>query len=183
MAMVPADLVTRIRKLGLECDEIPTEAIVSATAALACVPMYMVSNVHGWTGEKQFKVPFLRFDGSEAFREAFAIGGEEVEAGVEPKHRKILGQLLKADRAADLIIYEHAIESLRQLLGVVTPAVADELRFRVARATIAVAKAAGKGIMGSGEKVSAEERATIEGIAAALSLAESDRAKALLDSF
>ncbi len=177
--MGPADetLAARLGKLGLPCgDDVPTDRLSSATAALACFPMYMVANVHAWTGDRQFRVPILDVPGSEQVREAFAIGKQEALLELEPEHRRALGTLMSAPKPADRIIYEYALETLRQLLDVATPDLALVMRAAVAQMVVAVARASGKGPLGSGPKVSPEERACIKEIADALDLERAEPA-------
>jgi hypothetical protein len=180
MGNASEQVVARIRKLGFACDEVSTDVLQSATAALSCVPMYMVSNVHGWTEDKQFKIPFLNVEGSESFREAFVIGQEEAALDIDKPHRKVLTGFLRADHAADLIIYEYALDTLRMFLAEAGPSVASQVRVAVARMIVNVAKASGKGIGGSGEKVSAEERECITQITDTLGLRAAPEAKTTL---
>ena len=70
MNATQADVLERCRKLGLQCDAIPTDSMSSVVAALSCFPMYMVANVDAWTSDKQFRVPILDLPGSEHVREA-----------------------------------------------------------------------------------------------------------------
>lgn len=173
------EVVQRIRRLGIQCDDaVPNDRLVSATAALACVPMYMVSNVHGWTTEKQFKV--LDIEGSEAVREAYVIGQQKVDMRLDPPHDKVLRGFTGKDHPADRIIYEHALETLQKLLEEAQPDLAERVRASVARMIVEVAKASGKGLFGSGQKVSPEERTCIQHIAEVLALGESSAASAAL---
>jgi hypothetical protein len=95
--------------LGLRCEDVPLDRIDSPIAALACFPMYMVANVHGWTGDRQFKVPLLDLQGAEAFREALVIGEEEARLGMKPEHRKVVDSMLSAVRPPDRVVYEYAL--------------------------------------------------------------------------
>lgn len=172
MNTLAPDLVSRLRMLGLACDDVPPDSISSPIAALACFPMYMVANVHGWTSDRQFKVPVLNIHGFEAFREAYTIGKEEAWMPMTPEHRKVVDSMLATVRPPDRVIYEYALETLKLFLAVATPAVAERVRVLVARLVVDVAKASGKGVLGTGEKVSPEERECINHIAAELQLAE-----------
>jgi len=173
------DLAARLAKLGLH-GEVPTDRLSSATAALACLPMYMVANVHAWTADRQFRIPLLEIAGSEQVREGFAIGTEEARMELSAEHRGVLGALLKDPRPADRIIYEYALETLARLLDAATPDLALTLRTAVAQMVVAVARAAGKGPLGSGPKVTDEERACIAQIAASLGLEQAEPAAAAL---
>jgi hypothetical protein len=174
------DVIKRIRMLGFACDSLPADTWTSALAAVACLPMYMVANVHAWTGERQFSVPLLGLPGSEQVLEAFKLGQEEAMLAVGDEDRKVLRGFLSHARAADRIIYEYAIETLAMLLREASPALASELRVAIGRGIVAVAEAAGKGLLGTGDKVSAEERLCIQQIAQALDLAaEPEAARAL----
>ena len=125
---VSAILLERFHKLGLTCDEIATDHISSSLAALACFPMYMVANVHAWTSDKQFRVPILDLPGSEHIREAFAIGNQEKSFEMAKEHRRVLGTLLSHAKPSDLVIYEYALETLKDLLLEVTPQIAEQIR-------------------------------------------------------
>lgn len=160
----------RLARLGLTGGPVPTDRLSSATAALACIPMYMVANVHAWTADRQFKVPLIDLPGSEQIRESFTIGREEAQLDITPAHREALGTLLKATRPADRIIYEYALDALRLLLAKASPDLAHTVRVAVGRTVVAVARASGKGPLGSGPKITPEERACIAAIAAALDL-------------
>lgn len=174
-------LSTRLGKLGLRCgDDVPTDRLVSATAALSCFPMYMVANVHAWTGDRQFRVPLLDLPGSEQFLESFAIGKQEARLELDPEHRVALGTLIKDARPADRIIYEYALEALRSFLDSATPDLALTTRVAVAQMIVAVARASGKGPLGSGPKVSDEERACIRQIDEALELSQAEPAADVL---
>jgi hypothetical protein len=172
-----SEVVSRLQMLGLKCDDVPLDQVCSPIAALACFPMYMVANVHGWTSDRQFKVPLLDIAGSEAFREAFAIGEEEARLDMAAEHRKVVDSLLSN---TDQVLYEHALETLKEYLAIAQPAVVDRVRTLVARMIVHVAKAAGKGIFGTGEKVSPQERECINHIAAEVRLSETPNAAEIL---
>jgi hypothetical protein len=166
--------------LGLKCQDVPLDRVSSAIAALACFPMYMVANVHGWTSDRQFKIPLLDIQGLEAFREAFVIGEEEARLEMTPEHRKVVDSMLTTARPADRVIYEYALETLKQYLVAAQPTVGERLRTLVARMIVDVAKASGKGIFGTGEKVSPQERECISHIAAELRLTDTASASEIL---
>ena len=166
-----SQVIERCRKLGLRCDDLPTDSLSSPLAALACFPMYMVANVHGWTSDRQFQVPILDLPGSEHIREAFVIGEQELEMAKE--HRRVLGTLLTQAKPPDLVIYEYALDTLKGLLPLLTPALAAGVRDAIAKMIVAVAQASGEGILGTGQKVSPEERACITQIDHELSLSAS----------
>ena len=173
MNLTLSQLAERGRKLGLRCDELPTDRISSPLAALACFPMYMVANVHGWTSDRQFRVPVLDLPGSEQIREAFQVGEQEAAFEITKEDRRVLGTLLTQARPPDLVIYEYALETLKGLLPLLIPALADRIRAAIATMVVAAAEASGKGIFGTGEKISAEERACIAQIERELSLSTS----------
>jgi hypothetical protein len=166
--------------LGLTCHELPVDRASSAIAALACFPMYMVANVHGWTSDRQPTVPVLDIPGSEAIREAFAIGREEARVDVTDEHRKVIDSMLTA-RPADRVVYEYALETLKQYLSLAQPAVAAGLRAFVAGAVVDVAAASGKRTFGAGEKISPQERECIAHIADELQLRDAPKAQEILD--
>jgi hypothetical protein len=166
--------------LGLKCDEVPVDRVTSPIAALACFPMYMVANVHGWTADRQFKVPVLDLQGIEAIREAFVIGEEEARLEMTAEHRKVVDSMLSPARPPDRVVYEYALETLKRYLAVAQPGVAERLRTLVARSVVDVAKASGKGLFGTGEKVSPQERESIAHIAAELRLADTPKAAEIL---
>ncbi|MGL4550135.1 MAG: hypothetical protein ACRC33_03015 [Gemmataceae bacterium] len=175
-----ASVVARLQMLGLQCDDVPADRVSSAVAALACFPMYMVANVHGWTADRQFKLPLLDIQGSEAFREAVAIGGQEARLEISSEHGKVVGSMLTSAKPPDRVIYEYALATLKEYLAVAHPAVADGLRAAVARMVVTVAKASGEYLFGLGEKVCPEERECIRRIASELQLAQSPKAAAEL---
>lgn len=182
------DLLARLARLGLHCDQLPLGELSSATVALACFPMYMVANVHAWTPERQWEVPLVNLPGAESLREAWAIGRQESALQDEDHvpmsrdHRRVLGSLLSGAKAADRVIYEYALETLGLYLEMADPPIADHVRTAVARMVVAVAQASGKGWFGTGEAVSAEERTCIEQIDGALNLRRSPAAAQILDS-
>jgi hypothetical protein len=173
-------LIERCHKLGLHCDEFPTDHLSSALAALACFPMYMVANVHGWTSDRRFHVPLLDLPGSEEIRDAFEIGSQEAAFDMTKEHRHVLGSLLAHAKAADLVIYEYALDTLKGVLPRLSPALAEQVRAAIARMVVAVAEASGKGFLGTGEKITPEERACIGQIDRELSLAASPRSAEIL---
>jgi len=175
------DLVVRLNKLGIACDDVPLDRVDSATSALACLPMYAVANSHGWTSDTQFKLPFFDIEGVEGLREAWAIGKEESLMEVSREHRRVLGQFLRHPRAADAIIYDYAFETLALFLDLASPQVAEVVRVRVARSCVHVARAAGKGLFGTGEKVSEGERAVIDVLRDILGLNDCEPAAIILE--
>jgi hypothetical protein len=181
MSSAASLVVSRLRMLGLQCDDVPADQISSAVAALACFPMYMVANVHGWTADRQFKVPLLDIPGFEALREATVIGEEEARLQMTPEHCKVVDSMLAEPRPADRVIYEYAIQTLKEYLAIAQPTVVAKLRTAIARMVIAVAKASGKGIFGTGEKVSPQERECIKYISAELQLTDTPKAAEILN--
>jgi hypothetical protein len=182
MISAMSEVVSRLGMLGLKCQDVPLDEVSSPIAALACFPMYMVANVHGWTSDRQFKVPLLDIQGLEAFREAFVIGEEEARLEMTPAHRKVVDSMLTTVRPPDQVIYEYALETLKQYLMIAQPAVGDRIRTLVARMVVDVAKASGKGIFGTGEKVSPQERECISHIAAAVRLTDTAQAAEILNN-
>jgi hypothetical protein len=182
MSTSPDSTAERLNRLGLVPDvlPVPTDRVTSAVAALACVPMYMVANVHAWSGEAQFRVPLLDWPGSEAVREAYALGQQEARLEVGDAHRKVLGDLLTHAKPSDRIIYEYALETLSRYLDSASAPVAEALRAAVARGIVAVAEAAGKGFLGTGRKVTDQERACIGEISRVLDLSASPEAASAL---
>lgn len=168
---LPAEPLTmRLEKLGLACDHISLDQVTSATAALACFPMYMVANVHLWTRDEQFRVPVVNLPGFEEIRESIEIARQQAQWDLSEEHRRVLASMLTSAKPPDRVIYEFALETLRQLLATVSATLAETLRFGMARMIVAVANASGKGLLGTGEKVSAEERSCIRLINAELGL-------------
>ena len=180
MAPTQSEIVDRCRKLGLQCDTIPTDSISSVLAALSCFPMYMVANVDAWTSDTQFRVPILDWPGSEHIRESFVLGTQEGEFEIEKHHSRVLSTLVTNAKPDDLVFYEYALETLRLSLGILAPSLAEKVRVAVARMILTVAKASGEGIGGSGPKISPQERACIEKISETLSLTETEPAAAVL---
>src|SRR6516225_5379535 len=113
-----SEIVSRLQMLGLKCDNVPLDKVSSPIAALACFPMYMVANVHGWTSDRQFKIPLLDIQGLEAFREAFVIGEEEGRLQMTPEHRKVVDSMLSTARPPDRVVYEYALATLKQYLAI-----------------------------------------------------------------
>jgi hypothetical protein len=171
--MTTDEIRARLEKLGLACEEVPLDRLDSAVLALACFPMYMVANVHAWTSETQWQIPIAGgIPGSEALREAFAIGKQERGLQLTREHGRVLGSLLSAAKPSDRVIYEYAVETLKLYLGKADEAVADHLRASVARSIRTVAESSGKGWFGSGEKISPAERDCMKRIADELGLLE-----------
>jgi len=159
-------VVDRCCKLGLECSDMPTDQLSSALAALSCFPMYMVANVDAWTSDRQWHVPILDLPGSEHLREALALGMQEGKFDISKEHGHILGTLVSGAKPCDLVIYEYALETLRQ-------AMAEGM-------IVVVAEASGEGLLGTGPKVSPQEEACIKQIDSVLSLSDSTAAAAVL---
>lgn len=173
------EIQARCAKLGLHGD-LPTDRISSTLAALACFPMYMVANVHGWTTNRQFRVPLLDLPGAEHIRESFEIGKQEGALEMTKDHRRVLGYLVSHVKPSDLVMYEYALETLKGVLPLLTPPLADQVRAAVAKMIVAVAQASGEGFLGTGEKIDAEERACIGQIDRELSLSTSSVAARIL---
>jgi len=173
-------VVDRCCKLGLECSDMPTDQLSSALAALSCFPMYMVANVDAWTSDRQWHVPILDLPGSEHLREALALGMQEGKFDISKEHGHILGTLVSGAKPCDLVIYEYALETLRQAMAEVTAPLAEKLRIAVARMIVVVAEASGEGLLGTGPKVSPQEEACIKQIDSVLSLSDSTAAAAVL---
>jgi hypothetical protein len=169
--MTPSgSLFDRLEKLGLKCDHISLDQITSATAALACFPMYMVANVHHWTDAQKIRLPVVNLPGPDALREEIEIGKQMASWEIADEHRRVLATLLSSAKPSDRVIYDYALATLKQLLDEAGPALAETLRTGIARMIVAVAYASGDGILGTGEKVSAEERSCIREINAELGL-------------
>ncbi len=174
------DLKRRLDWLGLATDDVPTDRLNSATAALTCLPMYMVSNVDAWSGDEGFRIPFLELPGFESIREAYAIGRQEQYLDLEQPHRRLLASLLSNTRPCDRVVYEFALETLELFVEIATAELAEVVRAGVAKAVVAVARASGEGMFGTGRKVSAREHECIERIATVLRLHENPEAEAAL---
>ncbi len=175
------DIIDRLNKLGLPTSKLSKDKLESAVAALMCLPMYMVSNVHGWTEDRQFMLPVLEAHGAEAFREAKAIGSVEASLELDAVHAKALSEFLASARPSDLIVYEYALETLRNYLDLCEPTLASEIRQHVAQTIVHVAEASGKALFGGGEKVSHEERDCIAQIDEVLWLRKDPGAAAALE--
>lgn len=174
------EIMDRCRRLGLECETFPVDEMSSAMAALMCFPMYMVANVDAWTNDVEFRVPILDWPGSEKIRESFVLGWEEAKFNLEKDHRIVLQTLLWKAKPSDLVIYEFALETLKLALATVTAGLAERIRVTVAQTIVAVAKASGEGLGGSGPKVTPQERFCIDDIGEALQLSAAPRAAAIL---
>ena len=174
--MTNDSLKERFKKLGLVCEDVPFDRLSSPLYTLSCIPMYMVANIHGWTEDEQFKVPVLDIQGSEAFREAFIIGAELAEFEIEDEHMKVLDGLLTSARPADIIIYEYALETMRLFLEKATPSIAEKIRTNLARMILNVADASGKGFLGTGKRITAQEQACIDNIMQSLDLKKAGEA-------
>ena len=74
------------------------------------------------------------------------------------------------------MIHEYALDTLKELLPLLAPTVADTVRAAIARMVVAVTRASGEAFLGTGEKISLEERDCIAQIARELSLSSSPRA-------
>ncbi len=173
--MAPSgSLFDRLEKLGLKCDHISLGEVTSATAALACFPMYMVANVHHWTDARKARLPMINLPGPDALREEIEIGKQQASWEIAEEHRRVLGTLLSSAKPSDRVIYDYALATLKQLLVEAGPALAETLRTGIARMIVAVAHAAGDGVLGAGEKVSPEERTCIREINAELGLDQTE---------
>jgi hypothetical protein len=182
MSSATHEVVSRLHMLGLKCDDLPPDRVSSPIAALACFPMYMVANVHGWTSDRQFKIPLIDIQGLEAFREAFVIGEKEGRLEMTAEHRKVVDSMMTTVRPPDRVIYEYALETLKLCLAVAGAGVAERVRVLVARMVVDVARASGKGLFGTAEKVSPQERECVAHIAAELRLREAPKAAETLNN-
>jgi hypothetical protein len=182
MASSPEQVTGRLEKLGLKTDDLPLDRLCSGIAALCCFPMYMVANVHAWTSERQFHVPLFDLPGSEKMRESFVIGEQEGAFEISKPHSRILSSMIATARPPDRVIYEYALDTLSEFLELASPQLGESIRTAVARMVVAVAEASGKGLLGSGAKVSPEERECIDQIAEALDLKQSGEAARALES-
>ena len=180
MTATQSEIVDRCRKLGLQCDAIPMDTLSSVVAALSCFPMYMVANVDAWTSDRQFRVPILGLPGSEHIRESFVLGTQEGRLEIEKDHLRVLSTLVSNAKPSDLVFYEYALETLRMTLGTLTPSLADKVRTAIARMIVAVAKASGERLAGTGPKVSPHEKACIKQISETLFLSDSESAASIL---
>ncbi len=180
MATSSAQLIDRLGMLGFNASGVTLDSWSSPIAALACFPMYMVANVHAWTSDKQFKMPVFDIPGFEALRESVEIGKQEGQLKIDEYDAKVVDSMLSAAKSADRVIYEYALESLKAFLVLAAPAFADEVRTTVTRMIVAVAKASGEGLFGTGDKVSREELLCIEHIAATLELSGSLHAATII---
>ncbi len=179
--MSPTDeIMNRCRKLGLECDTFPTDKMSSVLGALACFPMYMVANVDAWTNDVEFRVPILDWAGSEKIREAFVLGYQESNFNLERDHGLLLKTLLSNTKPSDLVIYEYALSTLRRAIKIVSADLAEHLRVAIAQTIVAVARASGEGLGGSGPKITPQEQFCIDDIDEALGLSSSKRAAEVL---
>jgi hypothetical protein len=177
-----AQLIERLDLLGFNASEVTLDRWSSPIAALACFPMYMVANVHAWTADKQFKIPVLDIPGFEALRESVEIGRQEGRLSIEEHDAKVVDSMLASAKAPDRVIYAYALETLRDFLTLAAPTFAAEVRTAVARMIVAVARASGEGLFGTGPKVSGEERACVAQIVASLSLTDSPAATTILNT-
>ncbi|MCA9071942.1 MAG: hypothetical protein KDA84_23600, partial [Planctomycetaceae bacterium] len=180
MAEQAVTIVQRVNLLGITCDEVPSDRMTSAVAALSCFPMYMVANLHGWTSDTQWRMPLVDLPGFEAIREAFAIGRQEKHLDMDVEHRRLLGTLLGPVKPSDRVIYEYALETLQLFLQDASPDLADGIRAAVAKMVMAVAAASGDGLLGTGQKISREEEKAIQYIASILDLRQSKKAEEIL---
>lgn len=174
------EIMNRCRKLGLECETFPIDEMSSALAALACYPMYMVANVDAWTNDVEFRIPILDWPGFEKIRESFVLGAKEAKFKLEKDHGLVLQTLLQKAKPSDLVIYEFALETLQLVLQTVTTSLAEQIRAAIAQTIVAVAKASGEGIGGSGPKITPQEQFCIDDIGEALELSASQQAAATL---
>jgi hypothetical protein len=181
MATAPETLLQRLEKLGLTCDHISLDRLTPATTALVCFPMYMVANVHLWTDDVQERIPIVNLPGAEEIRETLEITRQQSRWELDEEHRRVLGTMLSAPKAADRVIYEYALETLRQYLTECSPDLSETIRTEVARMIVAVAHASGKGFLGRGEKVSPEERTCIRRINDVLGLDQIPSASWLME--
>ena len=175
------DFMVRCRKLGLECDEFPTSEMSSVLAALACFPMHMVANVDAWTNDTEFRVPVFDLPGAEKIREAFVLGMQEADFDLIPEHRQLLLTLVGKAKPSDLVIYEYALETLQIAFRMLSENLTERVRREIARSIVAVAKASGEGLGGSGPKVTPQEQFCIDDINEALRLDSSDVARTVLE--
>jgi len=175
-----SNVVERLNKLGLRCDDVPTDTLSSATAALACFPMYMVASVATWNddSDRQWKLGDLF--GAAALRDAFAIGEQESSLEIRAEHTEILHVLLSDAKPPLLVVYEYALDTLRLCLAVVDAPLRELLRVAVARMMVAVAKASGEGWIGAGGEPTDDQRKCIRLINSQLKLDESSTAAAIL---
>jgi hypothetical protein len=156
MESKPEPLIERLEKLGLACDHISLDEFTSATAALACFPMYIIVNSHLWSPVRNTSL-LSRIPNTIAMLEAFEIGKQESSWEISEEHREVLGTMLSSPRPSDRIVYEYALETLKHLLNAAGAGLAETIRTEVARMIVAVANASGDGFLGTGVKISEDE--------------------------
>ena len=175
-----AGIIARLNKLGFACESLTKTKLDSAVAALACFPMYMVANLHGWTKDIQWEIPWVDIPGFEAIREAWAIGREEKQFEITKEHRQSLGTLLKGTKPSDLIIYEYALDTLLMVFEFLDPPLVSQMKTAISRMMLNVANASGEGLLGTGEKLNRHEVQCIEEITEKLQLRQSSDAAQVL---
>ena len=111
-----------------------------------------------------------------SFQLAVADPSEERKLSIEKPHAAVLKSLLSHAKPSDRVIYEYALETLKQFLDAAEASVAEQTRTAVARMIVRVARASGEGLFGTGDKVSRHEEACVKHIADDLSLRSSPAA-------
>jgi hypothetical protein len=144
--------------------------------------MYMVANVHVWTTDRPARSAVWNLPDLETLRTSFEIGKQESQWEIDEAHRRVLRDLLAAPKPSDLLVYEFALETLRALLAEAGAEFAATLRTGIARMIVAVANASGDGFLGTGEKISPEERACIRRINSELGLDQTEAGAWLMEN-
>ena len=177
------ELISRVNKLGIKCEHAPsTDRIDAPIAAVACFPMHMVAGASVLIDPTdRDQMSFKKLFHITAVREAFVIGEQESSLPVSDADVKVLDGMLAFHRAADIIIYEYALDTLSLYFTMANADVVDLLKTVIARSVVAVSKAAGEGWFGSGGTPSDDQRTCIDTICLRLKLRESKTASVVLD--
>jgi hypothetical protein len=168
-------LVERLNQLGLVCQTAPIDQLTSATAALACFPMYMMAQA-----EALFAAPGKKPANSASMLEAFSIGRREGLLDIEPLHAQVLAQLLESSRPSDRTIYDAALTALAAFLAGTTAEVRANTCTFIAQSIVGVARASGGGWLSGEPRVNSAERQCLDAIDRALGLTKVPAAAAAL---
>lgn len=176
MGLLATNLLdARLGLLGLACESVPTDRLISATTALACFPVYMMANAHVWISAELYNAPEEELPGAREL-----LSDLEFASTLEPVHQKILDTLRIGAKAPDRVFYEYALETLALFLQQATPPIADQTRLLIARGLIRMAEATSK-TRATTARVGSAERAYLQHLIVNLRMSETPDALEILD--
>jgi hypothetical protein len=174
---------TRIIKLGLHCpDELRFDVKQVPINALICMPMLYVAVTHELNKDEEVKESLINdIFGVHSLSGSRVIEDQTETLTLNPVDESHLRSLLINRRDVDGIIYEYAIETIRQFLTKCDPHVAHEVRVFIATTMKSIVDSTASGTFGLGRKPSAEQIRVVRQVSDKLDLYVDEEARVQLD--